>query len=564
MATNTETQVQQLYVGLLGRAADKAGLTYWANQITTGARTLDDVRAAFVTTTEYTTGFGALTARADLVTAIYTNLFERTPTAAEVAYWVADTRPANQLVSAFLTYASAADQAVITNKTFVAQTYTDTVDASNFSIAGATASIATVDGTSASVTAALTAITAGTLPGQVAGLGLISAQSTAVAAELAYETSNKAAIDALATKLGVTVVADFDAELASINTAANTAVTNATGGKTITVLTAEATDATAAQTAARAALDTAGKTKADAYVAAVKANAALKAAAPADVAAAKAGLAADTGYADALAKVTAVKSTVTDIDTLYAYYTAATTTAAQRTAVDTDFAAVTKFATFKTTAATDITKNVAIQTQTSTEAAADSAFVTASKAATAANDTVTTAKAAIADQDAVKAIVTAHDAVQKAVTDAGTAISDFNGSSATTELKVLANATATVVADAAVKETFYFSAKPDSSDFAIGSSASTQFAAGDSIVLGNGYTFNSGALTTGNSSALEFFLVKGTTSTQIVIETAAYGNASATLNADGTVNASPDATVITLTGVTADHLAVNNGVISYV
>ena len=92
----------------------------------------------------------------------------------------------------------------------------------------------------------------------------------------------------------------------------------------------------------------------------------------------------------------------------------------------------------------------------------------------------------------------------------------------------------------------------------------TNFAAGDSIVLGSGYTFNSGALSTGNANTLEFFLVKGTTGTQVVIETEAFGNSNTVVSTEGNVTASPSAVVINLVGVTADHLSVANGVVSYV
>ena len=44
MATQTLTvdqQVQQLYIGILNRAADKLGFDYWVNQIESGAMTID-------------------------------------------------------------------------------------------------------------------------------------------------------------------------------------------------------------------------------------------------------------------------------------------------------------------------------------------------------------------------------------------------------------------------------------------------------------------------------------------------------------------------------------------
>lgn len=568
MATQAQlAAVQQLYVGYLGRAADSAGQEFWANAIANGTATIKSVATGFTLSAEYKAAYGGLSTDA-LVEKVYNNVLGRAPDAAGKAFWVASLAngkvTADTLVATIVTNLGALDQATINNKVFVAQTYTDTVGA-DYAPAGGAAVLVGVDSTPASVTAALAAISAGTLPGQVAGLALINTQTAAVAAELTYETANKTAVDALATKLDVAVVAGFDAELIAVSAKADANLAAIAGGKTLTVLTAEESDAITAQTAARTALSVSEKAKADAYVAAVKANAALKVGVPSDVAAAKAGLAADTGYAAALAKVTNVHATVTDIDKLYEFYTAASTTAAQRSAIDSEFAAQTKFATFKTTAATDITKNAAVLAESTAESAANAGFVSLTKAAADASKFVTDHKAAAADKASVDAIVTAHNAVEKSVADAGLAISAFNGSSTTTEIKVLANAVLPVAADAAVKETFYFAAKPNSSDFAIGTTAATQFAAGDAIVLGNGYTFNGGALTTGNSSALEFFLVKGATDTQIVIETAAYGNASTTLNAAGTaVTTSPDATVITLTGVTADHISIANGVISYV
>ena len=62
------------------------------------------------------------------------------------------------------------------------------------------------------------------------------------------------------------------------------------------------------------------------------------------------------------------------------------------------------------------------------------------------------------------------------------------------------------------------------------------------------------------------FFVKGSTGTQVVIETEAFGSAVGnTVNATtGDITASTNATVINLVGVTADHLSYANGVVSYV
>lgn len=150
----TTQQVQQLYIGLLGRAADQAGLDFWMSEIAAGKRTLTDVQAAFAASPEFKGSYGAITDRAALVEAIYVNLFERAPDAAGKAYWVGTSLTADQLISAFLQYASPADQNVINNKVTVAQYYTAAAGA-DVNLAAAAAVVANVDGTPASVSAAL-------------------------------------------------------------------------------------------------------------------------------------------------------------------------------------------------------------------------------------------------------------------------------------------------------------------------------------------------------------------------------------------------------------------------
>lgn len=579
MATTTQTQVQQLYVGLLGRAADQGGLNWWADQVTTGGRTLEDIRASFVTSTEYTTLYGSATTRTDLVTAIYQNLFERTPSAGELQYWVTtDTRPADQLVSAFLQFASTADQTVINNKTFVAQTYTDTVGA-NFNAAAAAAVIANVDGTTASVNTALNAISNGNLAGQVAGQNLVNALASAQTADAAYETANKAALDALATKLNVTIDPDFDTQLGNVQTAADAArALAANGGSTATeVLAAQVSvDQKAVDTAFNA-LNAAGKTAATAYQNALTANEALKAASATDVAAVQAGLTtADTGGTARAAAESATSETFADSKAVYDFYVDAATTAAQRTAIEKAYsdAGVTYFATnVKTVAATDVAKNAAAQAVVDTKAAVTTADATnggtynsASDTLVASSTTLKNAQAADVDKAASDALVASNAASEKVVTDAAQAITDYNSANTASQLKSITGAT--VTASDAVKETFYFATSPvdtAGADTTVGT-ATAHFGAGDAIVLGSGYTYNSGALTTGDNNKLEFFFVNTNTGVQVVVETKAFASASLTADANTGVAASAtdNATVITLTGVTADHLAVNNGVISYV
>jgi len=149
----TSAQVQQLYIALLGRAADKPGLDWWLENINGGERTLEQAAAAFTTSEEFVSTYGSLQG-AELVTAVYSNLFERTPSQEEVTYWVNDGRPADQLLAAFLTYASPADQAVVNNKVFVAEAYSNATG-DDYNLDAAAQIVADVNGTAASVSAAL-------------------------------------------------------------------------------------------------------------------------------------------------------------------------------------------------------------------------------------------------------------------------------------------------------------------------------------------------------------------------------------------------------------------------
>ncbi len=86
-----EISIQELYIGILGRAADFAGLDYWAGQIESGALTLEHTRASFATPSqpEYWQTYGGLSNSA-LVNKVYENFLERAPDAAGKAYWEAE------------------------------------------------------------------------------------------------------------------------------------------------------------------------------------------------------------------------------------------------------------------------------------------------------------------------------------------------------------------------------------------------------------------------------------------------------------------------------------------
>lgn len=116
----TSAQIQELYIGYFGRPADQAGLNYWlsAANATNSTVTLDSIRDSFAQQTEYTTLYPSTQTRAQTVTAIYENLFGRTPAENEVGYWTftSANTPVQNLIQAFLESASASDRAIVDAK----------------------------------------------------------------------------------------------------------------------------------------------------------------------------------------------------------------------------------------------------------------------------------------------------------------------------------------------------------------------------------------------------------------------------------------------------------------
>ncbi len=123
----TAQQVQQLYVGYLGRAADQAGLDYWLNELNAenSSLTLENLRSNFVNEQpEYAAAYQGLS-RQQTVSQIYQNVFGRMPTDAEVAYWTFDSNVnTDQLITAFLNAASPTDRLIVENNVSVAQQVT--------------------------------------------------------------------------------------------------------------------------------------------------------------------------------------------------------------------------------------------------------------------------------------------------------------------------------------------------------------------------------------------------------------------------------------------------------
>lgn len=122
MATVSE-QIQQVFMGLLGRPAADVGLAYWAEEIESGHLTLEQFRANIVNEQpEYLQGQGSMS-REEVVIDLYRNLFNREPNPEGLEYWVNGGGAgvnADQLVLALINGASEADSDLLDLKTEIA------------------------------------------------------------------------------------------------------------------------------------------------------------------------------------------------------------------------------------------------------------------------------------------------------------------------------------------------------------------------------------------------------------------------------------------------------------
>lgn len=589
----TTAQVQELYVAYLGRAADKAGLDYWMAELNAepAVLTLENLRANFVTEQqEYADIYGGLS-REETVIQIYNNLFGRAPDAAGLSYWTTGEGAgvnADQLLVAFINGASASDAQVVTNKALVANIYTE-VAGSTFSLADAAAAIAKVDGTTASVSAAIAALTdlpSVAVPGTVA---LVQAAVTAAAAVTASEESatkvaamlsineKVVAINEtlpLADKASLVVPADglddgnkidkySEVKVALSNAQA---VRNAVSTDTTAVLTTKAGEANSTLVAARAEL----VNGVSGALAAVKAYEAAAAKAAATSSPAEADVLLRTGQLEAVAtakpavwgeavgKLSAATLALVDVDDdgvsaedLYDFLSTSDS-AAVINEVKAAFGAVEGFGAVADLAAqrnADVaadkallkaTNDVKALISTSASTDLDEAFLAAFTKNATAEKTLANAKAADALVSDAKAIDAGHEALVAAAKDAGIALSAAKaavafGTAGTTDADVFFFGTEG--ATAADASTVRAIAGNDDGDVTVTS--------GDVIYIGSGWTLNGsatlkdGVITGANNGVKEIFLLQDTNGIHAVIETADYGSAAGINTAGPDANANP-------------------------
>ena len=605
----TTAQIQQLYVAYLGRAADKAGLDYWSQQLNADkpVLTLESLRANFVNEQpEYVNAYAGLS-RSDTVVKIYNNLFGRAPDAAGLAYWTTGggaTVNADQLLTAFVAGAGATDAKIIANKVLVSEVYTSTAGA-NYNAADAKSIISKVDDTAASVTTAVGHLTDGSLSGIAIpeSVATLKVALAADAAKTAFETTKVADVLALEKQLVTLSVAnaqlDNQAQASADNAdyltlagelagdLANARNLGALGGKTTLQLTGDATVAAADLVAARAALvakDAASIDKITTYEKAAVAFAATSQVAGPDAAQAVATLAAyganaanatvwNKALTDAGIDKAVVTTAAAQAQAIYDFLANKDTSATNVAKIASDFSGVTNFATVGTLAAKDQAYNKALDAFNK----ADAAVKATAEGTTWANDyqADATAKAKVDASKSLDALEGSYKAIADAYTAAGDAkVAADAKVTADQVLEKLGDAAGVISGDGTAvgnvnkADVFYFAAgKVTSSDGAV-----TLEAGKDTIYLGEGYTLNKTATidATGihgaNNSALEVFFFKDAASGKVnaVIETAAEGNTTV-VNNSFAASTTDKVSIIELVGVTdVSQVAFANGVISHV
>lgn len=109
--------VQRLYLDTLGRPGDSGGVAYWVEQLRTGRRSVAQVAASFYASPEYFTGIGGGTNQT-WVRDLYVKLLGRAADAEGTTYWVGQTVATSRTDVAFRFY-----QSLESRRTWVTRLY---------------------------------------------------------------------------------------------------------------------------------------------------------------------------------------------------------------------------------------------------------------------------------------------------------------------------------------------------------------------------------------------------------------------------------------------------------
>ena len=120
----TEENIAKLYLATFNRAPAAAGVNYWVND---SGLSLEGAATSFFVQDEAQRIYPPDSTNADLVTASFQNLFNRTPTAAGLEYWTNDLDTGNisksTFILALINGAKENDAVILQNKTEVALEY---------------------------------------------------------------------------------------------------------------------------------------------------------------------------------------------------------------------------------------------------------------------------------------------------------------------------------------------------------------------------------------------------------------------------------------------------------
>ena len=177
------TYLQQAYLAYFGRPADVSGLSFYAD------KTEASVVAAFSASAESQAFFGSLNTLAQINT-IYQNLFNRAAEPAGLTYWAGEINAGRlslaQASMGILAGAQNDDKLAVTNKLAAATAFTAALDTSaemigyqgTAVITSARAYLTSVDSTAASLTAAIATATLNASVSTVVAAGVASASSS--------------------------------------------------------------------------------------------------------------------------------------------------------------------------------------------------------------------------------------------------------------------------------------------------------------------------------------------------------------------------------------------------
>lgn len=130
-ASDYHDQIQKLYIAYFNRPADPLGLAFWSNVVEASGGSISAVSSQFSASPEFISLYGGKSS-AELVSAVYQNLFGREPEPAGLLYWslLLDQRliSLSNVVTTVMAAAQGTDITAVENKLIAATLFTNNLD----------------------------------------------------------------------------------------------------------------------------------------------------------------------------------------------------------------------------------------------------------------------------------------------------------------------------------------------------------------------------------------------------------------------------------------------------